>query len=71
MTDWLPWGFVLMAGTFTTLALALRGIQRTAVGDHPDLRNAWWSLGATVALSLGVYALYLLFGERWVWHLQG
>lgn len=70
MTDWLPWGAVVMAGTFSTLGLVLRAVGRTPAGEKPDLRAARWALLATVVLSLGVYAMYLLTGEGWVWYLH-
>ena len=70
MTDWLPWGATMMAGTFTTLAFTLRAVGRTEAGQRPNLRAAWGALAATVTASLAVYALCLLFGERWVWYLR-
>lgn len=70
MTDWLPWGAVLMAGTFATLALLLRAVGRAAPGRPPDLRAAWAAFALTVVAALAVYALYLLFGEGWVWYLR-
>lgn len=68
MTDWLPWAAVLMAGTFATLGLLLRQLGRTPVGQVPDLRSARMALAATIVATLAVYALYLLFGERWIWY---
>jgi uncharacterized PurR-regulated membrane protein YhhQ (DUF165 family) len=70
MTDWLPWGAVVMAGTFTTLALVLRALGRTPAGQVPNLRAAWIALVVTIVLSLAVYSLYLLTGEDWVWYLH-
>jgi hypothetical protein len=70
MTDWLPWGAVVMGGTFSTLALTLRALGRRKEGEALDLRAAWWALVVTILASLGVYLLYLLYGERWVWYLQ-
>jgi hypothetical protein len=68
MTDWLPWGAALMAGTFATIGLALRSLGRTPVGQRPDLRHAKRALLATVVLSVALFALYLAFGERWIWY---
>lgn len=68
MTDWLPWGAVVMAGTFATLALVLQGLGRTPAGQVPDLRNARRALWATVVASAVVFGLYLAFGERWIWY---
>jgi hypothetical protein len=68
MTDWLPWGAVVMAGTFTTLALVLRAIGKTPVGQVPDLRAARWALVASIVAALGVYAMYLITGEDWIWY---
>ncbi|MHB8604572.1 MAG: hypothetical protein ACYDCK_04890 [Thermoplasmatota archaeon] len=70
MTDWLPWGFTLMVGTFTTLALALAAVGRAPVGERPRLGPAWIALGATVVASFAIYSLYLLYGESWVWYLR-
>jgi hypothetical protein len=70
VTDWLPWGAVVMAGTFSTLGLTLRAVGRAPAGQAPDLRAARWALLATVLLSLAVYSLYLLTGEDWVWYLH-
>lgn len=70
MTDWLPWGAVLMAGMFTTLALLLRAVGRAPAGQVPDLRAARWALAITALASAVVYALYLLTGEGWVWYLH-
>ena len=70
MTDWLPWGFVVMAGTFTTLALTLRAIVRAPAGSKPDLSAAWWALAASAIAAFGVYLLYILYGESWVWYLR-
>jgi hypothetical protein len=69
MTDWLPWGASVMAGVFVTQVLLLRSIGRTPVGERPNLRFAWWSLTLFAILALGLYTMYLLFGERWIWYL--
>lgn len=70
MTDWLPWGFVLMTGTFTTLALTLRSIQATPVDQKPNLKWAWIALAATVVGSFAVYMMYIVYGETWIWYFQ-
>jgi hypothetical protein len=70
MTDWLPWGFVFMAGTFATIGLALRSLARTPAGGSVDLRAAWWALALTVVASFGVWFLYVFWGEGWVWYLR-
>lgn len=66
MTDWMPWGFVFMTGTLVTLGLALRALARTPAGTTPHLKPAWTSFLVTAALSLLVYALYLVLGEAWL-----
>lgn len=66
MTDWMPWGLVLMTGTFVTLWLALRAVGETPAGRAPDLRRARLALIVTVASSFFVYALYLVFQEGWL-----
>ncbi|MCA1811660.1 MAG: hypothetical protein LC623_06575 [Halobacteriales archaeon] len=68
MTDWLPWGASLMAGFFVTQGLTLWTLGKTPVGTKPDLRWAWWSLIVFAILALGIYAMYLLYGERWIWY---
>ena len=68
MTDWLPWGSVLMAGTFATLWLTLQAVGRTPAGQVPDLRSAKRALLATIFASVAVFALYLVFAERWIWY---
>ncbi len=70
MVDWLPWGFVLMIGTFWTLALVLRVLEHTAAGDKPNLRSAKWALLITIFATFVVYSMYLLYGERWIWYLR-
>lgn len=70
MTDWLPWGAVVMAGTFATLSLTLRAIGKAPQGQTPNLRTAWIALVVTIVLSVAVYSLYLLTGEAWVWYLH-
>jgi hypothetical protein len=70
MTDWLPWGAAMMAGIFTTVALALRDLQRTPVGERPQLRAARWALVATIAVTLTLYLLYVFLGESWIWYLR-
>ena len=70
MTDWLPWGAIVMAGAIATAAVTLRQIGRTPVGTKPDLRPAWWTLAASSVAALAVYALYLVYGESWVWYLR-
>lgn len=66
MTDWLPWGLVVMVGLVGTSALTLRALARTPLGERPDVRPAAWALGATAVLAAGVYLLYILFGECWL-----
>lgn len=70
MTDWLPWGAVMMAGTMATLALTLRALGRTPVGERPDLRQARMALWLFLAVAAVVYSLYLVTGEGWVWYLH-
>ncbi|MES2155618.1 MAG: hypothetical protein V4510_10825 [bacterium] len=70
MTDWLPWGAVVMAGVFGTLATLLRRLGRTPIGAKPDLRAVWWALAISAAAGVGVYALYVAMGEDWVWYLR-
>ena len=70
MTDWLPWGAAVMGGTFTTLWLTLRALQRHAGGAPLDLRAAWRALVVAIVASLAVYVLYLFFGESWGWYLR-
>lgn len=64
MTDWLPWGGVLMVGTFMTLHFALKSLE--AKGIDGNLRNARRAFWATVVLSLLTYAMYLVFDEDWL-----
>jgi hypothetical protein len=70
MTDWLPWGGAMMAGIFTTTALALRELERTPVGEKPRLRGAHWALFATIVVTLTMYLLYVFLGESWIWYLR-
>jgi hypothetical protein len=68
MTDWLPWGAVVMVGTFVTLGLLVRAVGRTPVGERPQLRAVWWALWVSVVLGLATFSMYLLTGERWIWY---
>jgi hypothetical protein len=70
MTDWLPWGGAMMAGTFTTIALALRDLQRTPVGERSRLHGARWALFGTIVVTLTLYLLYVFLGESWIWYLR-
>lgn len=65
MTDWLPWGGVLMAGTFATLHFVLKSLESRHTGDAAlrQARRAFW---VTVVTSLLVYAMYLVFDEDWL-----
>lgn len=66
MTDWMPWGFVVMTGTFVTLWLALKAVGETPTGRVPDLGRARLSLLVTIASSFLVYLLYIVLGEAWL-----
>lgn len=68
MTDWLPWGGALMVGTLATLGLTLRSLQRTPVGQAPDLGAARKALVATAVVTAVLYALYLALDEDWLWY---
>lgn len=68
VTDWLPIVGVALAGLFTTLALAGRALQAMASGAPLDLRSARGAFWITVALSVGIYALYLILDETWLWY---
>lgn len=68
MTDWTPWAFVMMVGTFVTFWSLLRDVSQTPAGDTLDLRVTKLFFWATVVLSVGVFSLYLLFGEGWLWY---
>lgn len=70
MTDWLPWGLAMMIGMFTTLALQLRALALTPVGQRPDLRLARRSFRITVLVTVVVYLLYVVLGEGWLWYLR-
>jgi hypothetical protein len=70
MTDWLPWGFVFMVGSFATLYFSLQAIEKTPVGQTPNLRKAKLAFNITIALSLLVYSMYLAYGEAWIWYLR-
>lgn len=70
MTDWLPWGAVVMAGTFGTIAALVWRLQKTPAGQRPDLRAVWWVLCVSAAAAMGVYCMYLAMGENWVWYLR-
>jgi len=67
MTDWLPWGWVLMVGSFTTQALMLRALKASGV-KASELRTVKLALALTAILSFAVYALYVFYGERWIWY---
>lgn len=66
MTDWIPWGIVVTAGTFTTLALLLRTLGRTPMGARPDLRAARTVLIVTVVATVILFVVYLVAGEDWL-----
>lgn len=68
MTDWLPWGLVLMVAVFWTLASLLRVLGRTTIGATPDLRPVWRVLGIGAGATLAVYLVYIVFQERWLWY---
>ena len=68
MTDWLPWGFVFAVTVFLSLGLLLRTLQRTPVGTTPDLAGVWRVLRIGGAATVLVYAVYLVFQERWLWY---
>lgn len=70
MTDWLPWGFVMMVGTFSTLALQLRALAQAPVGTPPDLKAAWIGLTLTALASTILFLLYVFSGESWIWYLR-
>ena len=70
MTDWLPWGFIVMLGTFSTFWLIIRALEQMAHGKTPDLNLAKWVLILTLVLSFGVYVLYIIYGESWIWYLK-
>jgi hypothetical protein len=68
MTDWLPWGLVLMVWVFSTLGLAMRQIGRTPVGTVPDLRMPRRALFIGAAATFLVNLVYIVFEERWIWY---
>ncbi|MBW3582045.1 MAG: hypothetical protein KY455_03005 [Euryarchaeota archaeon] len=68
VTDWLPIVGVAMAGVFTTMALAGRALQATTTGASLDLRTTRLAFWITVALTAGLYGLYLVFDESWLWY---
>ncbi|MCS4539040.1 MAG: hypothetical protein HYY67_09305 [Thaumarchaeota archaeon] len=68
MTDWLPWGFVLMVGLFATTHFALESLGKTPVGQTPNLSKAGLALKITILVSAIVYAMYIAYGERWLWY---
>lgn len=68
VTDWLPIVGVALAGVFTTMALAGRALQATTSGAPLDLSSARRAFWITVALTSGLYALYLIFSEAWLWY---
>lgn len=65
MTDWLPVVGIGLAGTLTTLGLLLSGLQSGAASRLVAARRAFW---VTVVATALVYALYLVFGESWLWY---
>lgn len=65
MTDWLPWGGALMAGTFATLHFILKAME-ARMPEDVDVRNARRAFWAALALSALTYAMYLAFGEGWL-----
>lgn len=67
MTDWLPWGLTLMVGLFTTTYLALESLTKTPAGQAPNLGKASLAL-ITIIVSTIVYAMYVAYGERWLWY---
>ena len=68
MTDWLPWGFVVMLGMYTTLGLVLRALEKSSVIQKKDLRLVKIFFWFSILLSLIVYSLYLITGEAWIWY---
>lgn len=61
MTDWLPWGALLMATTLGTLWALVR--------DGDAAANRAWARRVLViggGLTLIVYLLYIVVGERWI-----
>lgn len=63
MTDWLPLGFVLAAGTYGTLWLTLDAVERGLGAATVRARRALWvSAAATLLLLL----VYVAAGEAWL-----
>lgn len=68
MTDWLPWGFVLMVGFFATSYFALNSLSNTPVGQKPNLSRASLTLKITIIISTILYAMYIAYGQSWIWY---
>lgn len=61
----MPWGFVVMVAVFGTLELLLRGLNELHPGRFVTVRRFLW---AGAVLALGVFLIYLVFQERWLWY---
>ena len=61
MTDWLPWGAALMLTTLGALHVLTR--EGDAATNRKQARLIVLAGGV---LTLVVYLLYLVFGERWL-----
>jgi hypothetical protein len=68
MTDWLPWGLLLMGWVASTLGFAIQALGQAPVGTRPDLRRARLAFRIGGAATVLVYLLYLVFQERWIWY---
>lgn len=67
MTDWMPMVLVLAVGTLGTLWSLIRVVER-AGNERPDVGpSRRWFLG-TALVTGGLYLVYVLFGERWLWY---